>query len=178
MHQFQDSTASSTTVLKEKEHASMQLNFTAVTESDFPTIETWISEDYFFWDKTKPAYLPSWWAKFSYVSFKIQDAQGTVIFCRFDRENATTLRMHSQFAPSARVSERRVAAVILEAIPRFVKQAAMDGFTAIVFDSVSPKLTKFMCDKLGFEPIGNNDYQLSFGFKRTDSPSAAVTEAL
>ena len=120
-------------------------------------LKSWIDAD--AWHQNKEEV--DWWLR-GYLSFKLVDERGTTVFVRFDREG-DKVRLHSQFAIPSDVSEARVALSIMDAIPRFIECAKVDGVKGIVTESVSPKLVAFLQAHLGFEYSGaGNDYVLKF----------------
>lgn len=120
-------------------------------------LKSWIDAD--VWHQNKEEV--DWWLR-GYLSFKLVDERGTTVFVRFDREG-DMVRLHSQFAIPSEVSEARVALSIMDAIPRFIECAKVDGVKGIVTESVSPKLVAFLQTRLGFEYSGaGNDYVLKF----------------
>jgi hypothetical protein len=138
------------------------ITFAPVTADDLPEIEKFIEYDPLHRDRTKPGANPKWWLTgiSSFVSFRLVDAEGTVCFVRFDREDPSTLRLHAQFGNGVGVTESRVAAAISDAIPRFVTHAHAHSFSSIITESVSERLIGFLCDKLGFVAAGSSDYRL------------------
>lgn len=131
--------------------------FETIKQEDLQLLKSWIGNDP--WHTNKEAV--EWWTK-GYISFKLVDELGPTVFIRFDRED-DRVRLHSQFAPSQEVSEKRVAISIVDAIPRFIEKAKVDGVKAIVTESVSPKLVAFLTSRVGFDYAGHgNDYVLSF----------------
>ena len=133
------------------------LTFVAITQEDLPQLKSWIDTD--AWHQNKEEV--DWWLR-GYLSFKRVDERGTTVFVRFDREG-DKVRLHSQFAIPSEVSEARVALSIMDAIPRFIECAKVDGVKGIVTESVSPKLVAFLQARLGFEYSGaGNDYVLKF----------------
>lgn len=132
------------------------LNFVTISQEDLPLLKSWIDAD--AWHQNKEEV--EWWLR-GYISFKLVDDRGITVFVRFDREG-DLVRLHSQFAPPAEVSEKRVALAISEAIPRFSECAKLDGVKGIITESISPKLVSFLCNRLGFQSHAANDYLLSF----------------
>ena len=142
----------------------MSINFVPTVEEDLPLIKTWIDADP--WHPYKSA--ERWWltaAIGSFIAFKLVDELGTVVFVRFDKEG-NLIRMHGQFAPADQVSEKRVAKALLESIPRFILEIKTRGIIGIITESVSPRLVAFLCNRLGFKLVVNDDYKLIFGEER------------
>ena len=135
------------------------ITFVGSDFSDRNLLQMWIDADP--WHSIKD--VADWWIIGGYLHFKLEDEQGVVCFVRFDQEpNTCLVRLHTQFAPSNQVSEKRVAVAISDAIPRFVRYAKENGVTGIITESVSPKLVAFLCSKLNFKPDTGSNYLLSF----------------
>jgi hypothetical protein len=132
------------------------ISFVPTTFEDVPQLARWIMADP--WHTIKDS--TDWWIH-GYLTFKLVDERGTVIFVRFDRED-DVLRLHSQFGPLSEVSERRVASAIIEGINNFIPYAKVDGVTGIITESISSKLVSFLKKYLGFEWSACNDYKLTF----------------
>lgn len=132
--------------------------FLPTTFEDAPLLKKWIEADP--WHSYKDAV--EWWIVGDYLTFKLVDDQGVVIFVRFNREADYFLRLHSQFGPVSEVSERRVAMAIAQAIPEFIPHAKSNNAVGIVTESVSPKLVTFLCNRMGFKHSSSDDYLLEF----------------
>jgi hypothetical protein len=132
------------------------INFVLLLHEDLPLLKSWIAAD--TWHTNTES--PEWWFG-GYISFKLVDDRGIVLFVRFDREG-DFVRLHTQFAPPSEVSEKRVALAISDAIPRFSECAKIDGVKGIVTESVSPKLVAFLQTRFGFKLDKGNDYVLVF----------------
>ena len=141
------------------------IRFVHTTVDDIPELQSWIHADP--WHSYKDA--AEWWICGGYLTFKLADAEGDVIFVRFDKED-TLARLHAQFAPIEVVTERRVAIAINYGITSFISHAIKNGVTGIVTESVSPKLVAFLTGRMGFKPsTGNeNDYVLNFDLKSSE----------
>jgi hypothetical protein len=125
-------------------------------------LKEWIAADEWHRDKDLPCENPAFWVtgvKGAYLASRLVDELGTVLFFKFDKENPSRLRLHTQFAPVSEVSERRVAKAIMEGLQRFSVHASADGYTSIVTESISPRLVSFL-KKMGFTDAGKNDYRL------------------
>jgi hypothetical protein len=131
-------------------------NFVLLLHEDLSLLKSWIAAD--SWHTNTES--PEWWFG-GYISFKLVDDRGVVLFVRFDREGEF-VRLHTQFAPPSEVSEKRVALAISDAIPRFSECAKVDGVKGIVTESISPKLIAFLCARLGFQLDSGTDYVLLF----------------
>lgn len=91
-----------------------------------------------------------------HVCYVIEDEEGPVIFVRQEREG-NNLRLHTQFPPDSR---KRVAASLERAYP-FVKEWALEHkIEAIVFESESPTLIRFMA-RFGFKAVLRHQLQES-----------------
>jgi hypothetical protein len=133
------------------------ISFVPTTFEDVPQLARWIQADP--WHTIKDS--TDWWIH-GYLTFKLADDKGTVIFVRFDREK-DVLRLHSQFGPLSEVSERRVASAIIQGIQNFIPYAKLDGATGIITESISVKLVSFLQQHLGFKPVlSTDDYELDF----------------
>jgi hypothetical protein len=109
---------------------------------------------------------PEFWltaAPGSYFGGAIEDADGIVLYFRFDREQESLLRMHTQFAPSTKVNRSRVAKAISAVLPSYLQIVQADGIDGIVFETRFPELVAFMA-RLGFIKAEgkHDDYILEF----------------
>jgi hypothetical protein len=120
------------------------VTFRPVTEADIPTIGTWILAEPDHAEKMDSRFYTECGANSH--SFAIDDEMGTVIFVRADTEANDVMRIHTEFLPGAKA---RVAIALAEAYPQVARDALSRGFKAIVFESVSMPLIKFML-KFGF----------------------------
>ena len=139
----------------------MSVRFVITTKDDESTLHEWINADP--WHSYKDAV--EWWTSGGYLTFKLVDEKGTVVFVRLDRDLGTLVRLHAQFAPSNVVSENRTAVAITRGIRDFISHAVSNGVTGIVTELMSPKLVSFMCSPaLGFKKVEGTekDYLLMF----------------
>jgi hypothetical protein len=139
------------------------------TAADIAQIRSWSEVDI---DKFHRSVSPKFWltaAPGSYLAGAIDDAEGRVLYFRFDREG-DLLRMHTQFAPETVVSRRRVAVAINKVLPEYLALAAEVGISGIVFETVFSALAAFMA-RIGFVKAEgeNNDYILKFAASAASS---------
>jgi hypothetical protein len=133
------------------------IKFVRTTVEDIPKLQSWISVDP--WHSFKDA--AEWWI-YGYLTFKLVDPEGDVLFVRLDKDGESRVRLHTQFAPPDVVSTRRVAAAIVYGITAYIPHGIANSVTGIVTESVSPKLVAFLIGKMNFEPLTGNDYVLDF----------------
>jgi hypothetical protein len=125
------------------------LSFLPVTVADACTIRAWIAADPYHAGQHEAFYLEG-----SVAATKLEDEQGTVLFLRMDRE-LNAIRLHVQFAPVEVVSRMRVAKALVRSIPVVCK-----GLGALVTESVSPALVKFL-ERMNFVRVeGTDDFRL------------------
>ena len=133
----------------------------ASTPADLPQIKVWwdADEDH----KRKPFSDDFFLTGSGLLVFRLDDSHGAVLYTRIEQDSdPARIRMHIQFAPSDRVSRRRVVSAILKTLPVVIEHFNGEGFQQMVFDSVSPSLIKFL-SHFGFEQTeGTNDYMLTF----------------
>jgi hypothetical protein len=135
---------------------------------DVEQIRAWSEIDI---DESHRKTNPEFWltaAPGSYFAGAIEDADGIVLYFRFDKEG-DLLRMSTQFAPENFVSRRRVAEAISAVLPSYSRMVQADGITGIVFETKFPELAAFM-SRIGFEKAGGDNFILSFA-------AQAVTES-
>jgi hypothetical protein len=128
---------------------------------DVEQIRAWSEIDI---DESHRKTNPEFWltaAPGSYFAGAIDDSDGRILYFRFDREDESTLRMHTQFAPENLVSRRRVAEAISAVLPNYSRMVQADGITGIVFETKFPELVAFM-SKIGFQKAGGDDFILNF----------------
>jgi hypothetical protein len=127
---------------------------------DVEQIRAWSEIDI---DESHRKTNPEFWltaAPGSYFAGAIEDADGIVLYFRFEKEGEL-LRMHTQFAPENLVSRRRVAEAISAVLPNYSRMVQADGITGIVFETKFPELAAFM-SKIGFQKAGGDDFILNF----------------
>jgi hypothetical protein len=138
------------------------IHFVRTTAADESTLRAWIDADP--WHSYKDAV--EWWINVGgYLTFKLVDKEGDVLFVRLDREgpDGTMVRLHTQFAPKDAVSEKRVAIAINFGITAFIPHGVASGIEGIITESVSPKLIAFLESRMGFKRLDNtDDYVLYF----------------
>jgi hypothetical protein len=145
----------------------MQVKPTSI--EDLEQIGAWSEIDI---DEPHRKISPEWWltaAPGSYFAGAIDDSEGRVLYFRFDRENTSTLRMHTQFAPQNLVAPRRVAKAICDVLPNYLAIVREVGIDSIIFETKFPELAAFM-SRIGFQKAGGDDFILSFA-------AQAVTES-
>jgi hypothetical protein len=139
---------------------------------DMEQIRAWAEADI---DEAHRCIDPSFWltaATKSYLAGAIDDSEGRVLYFRFDREQESLLRMHTQFGPENQVSRSRVAQAISTVLPNYLQMVQADGINGIIFETRFPELAAFMA-RLGFRKAEgeNDDYVLRFApmFERSAS---------
>src|ERR1700676_4826431 len=75
----------------------LNATLTPTTQLDFPTIAEWAVVDVD--DSHRKIPNEFWLTGQGYFSGKVEDAEGITLFFRFNREDESILRMHTQFAP-------------------------------------------------------------------------------
>ncbi len=116
------------------------------TQDDLERISSWTERDEYH----KENNCPSWWLTGNgALSFRLDDAEGPVIYIRIDE--GEMYRLNCQFAPYDVVSKRRLIAGVMGIFPWLVYYSKSKGAKGMVFSSANPQLVRFM-KKLGFEP--------------------------
>jgi hypothetical protein len=133
------------------------------TEADLPIIDAWCAnEPYLSRCIYNIAFLTA--SPNSILVFKLCDQIGPVLFCRIepDAKDKEIARFHILFAPAEAVSRGRIAKAMLRTMNVVFNWVKAEGYTGIIFDSVSDGLIKFL-NRVGFKPVeGTNDYLLHF----------------
>lgn len=136
------------------------INFTASTEDDLQQLSEWIAHDPYHFHLGQP----EWWltgAADSLLAFCLMDERGPLTYVRLDNEGEY-VRIHTQFAPEAIVSKRRLVVGMLQTVEKLIEIYKADRKKGMIFNSVSPSLVAFMDKRLGFKAVGNDDYRLDF----------------
>ena len=94
------------------------------------------------------------------MAFCLHDQKGPVTYVRLDVDG-DYIRIHTQFAPEAVVSKRRLVVAMIEAV-RTLVVAYRESAKGFIFNSVNPSLIAFMDKHLNFRSCGNSDYVLKF----------------
>lgn len=119
------------------------VKFRPVSESDRSEIETWIVlDDHHRGRLTADKFLvpgPQ------HAIYAVGDEQGTVMYVRQEAEGSKT-RMWVQFCPD----RKRIMETMRQGFPLVKQDAKKRGFTAVVFDTSSPSLARFVVKELGF----------------------------
>jgi hypothetical protein len=136
------------------------VKFETVTADDRPLITDWMSQDI---DPVHHSGNPEFFytaAPGSLLAFKVTDEIGTVCFCRLDKEDEA-VRWHCQFAPYDAVDKKRLVQNMLQGVPAMIDWIKKTGAKQVVFDSVSPRLIKFL-EQYEFQKslVAENDYAL------------------
>lgn len=117
-------------------------------EKDKPWLAEWIaaepdhrdnSAEFYFQPKTK--------------SIVYEDEQGPVFVVRY----STAVRVDTEFNPTA--EKERIRAMLTSVVPEVAKTAKAQGFSELVFTSVSKRLIAF-CRLLGFKAV--SDFRRTF----------------
>lgn len=136
------------------------IKFETSLPSDLSQLSEWIAADPYHFHQGQP----EWWLtgmEGSLLAFLLMDERGPLTFVRLDKEGEH-VRIHTQFAPRAEVSQRRLVAGMIQCLDALIMRATVEGFKGMIFNSVSPSLIAFMCKRFGFESVGNDDYRLDF----------------
>lgn len=113
------------------------VKFRTVKEEDRAEIDAWIASD--------PGHVGKMTADFfiriplTSIACVLEDDKGPAMYVRFDDEGRST-RAHIQFAPD----RRRIVRALEEGYPAVAQTMKARGFHAIIFDSCSPALMKWM----------------------------------
>ncbi len=119
--------------------------FRVIEPKDEPILAEWIAADPWHREYAKPSFWMD--PPDGCVSFAVDDADGPVVYMRFDSEG-TAVRLHAQFVAG---SPDRIAAAIELGFDVVKEHVKAKGFRSIIFDSESPTLTRFMKKKFGFK---------------------------
>lgn len=132
------------TVAACRSKGSFQLvNFRAVSEADRTELASWIACD----DAHRGIEADFWLVPSShYALYAVADEHGTAMYVRQESYCGKT-KMHIQFCPD----RKRVIEVCREGLPIVMQDARKRGFTALVFDSSSPALVRFLMTHFRFK---------------------------
>lgn len=137
------------------------INFSASTIEDVPQLKEWIAHDPYHFHQGQS----EWWLtgmEGSLLAFLLTDERGPLTFVRLDREGEH-VRIHTQFAPRAEVSQRRLVAGMIQCLDALVMRATVEGFKGMIFNSINPSLISFMGKRFGFKRLDKtDDYVLRF----------------
>lgn len=117
--------------------------FRAVKESDKEELDTWIAAD--------PGHAGRVTSEFFLTPGKyhslcaVEDEQGTVMYLRLEGE-MDNMRAHIQFCSN----RKRIMKTFREGFPFVMADARARGFKAVVFDSCSPALVRWMIFEFHF----------------------------
>jgi hypothetical protein len=128
--------------------------------TDIEQIKAWTLADPYHYRQDQP----EWWltnAEGSLLVFCLTDNQGPVAYVRLDAEGED-VRIHTQFAPESIVSKRRLVVSMIQCMVKLTELAIKVSAKGMIFNSVNPSLIAFMDKRLGFKPVGQNDYRLDF----------------
>jgi hypothetical protein len=133
------------------------IKFDSSIEDDIPQLEEWIAYDPYHFRQEQP----SWWLTGSgLLSFCLMDERGPLCYVRLDEEGEY-IRIHTQFAPEAVVSKRRLLVGMNQCMLKLI-EVYHPTKRGMVFNSVSPSLIAFMGKRFSFMSVGGDDYQLDF----------------
>jgi len=137
------------------------INFSPSTNDDLEQLTEWIQYDPYHFHLGQP----EWWltgAENSLLAFCLMDERGPLTYVRLDNEGEY-VRIHTQFAPDTVVSKRRLVVGMLACMEKLIEIFKLPpSKKGMIFNSVSPTLVAFMCKRLGFKPVEDDDYQLDF----------------
>lgn len=128
--------------------------FRETQPDDSERISDWIQRDLNHAGKMSS----DWWLEGSVLSCCVEDNDGPVLYLRLDSEGSA-VRLHIQFAPTEVVPKMRTAKAIMRGFPKLAEVMKEQGAKAILFESESNPLIKFM-NKMGFDYWKDNDYVL------------------
>lgn len=134
------------------------LSMSVTTRDDLDQISSWTEKDEYHRDNN----CPDWWLTGNgHLSFRLNDDQGPVVYIRIDE--GSLYRLSCQFAPVDVVDKKRLIKSIVEILPILLWHVKTRGAKGLMFNSVSPKLVRFM-KTLGFQPSWEHygDYELGF----------------
>lgn len=134
------------------------MRLTASTLDDIEQIKEWTLHDPYHFHQGQP----EWWltaAEGSLLAFCLMDDRGPLTYVRLDTEGEY-VRIHTQFAPEAVVSKRRLIVGMIWCIAVLIE--LFHQYKGLIFNSVSPGLVAFMDKKFKFKPVGGDDYRLDF----------------
>lgn len=129
-------------------------------DTDLDILAEWIKHDPYHFHLGQP----EWWltgAENSLLAFCLMDERGPLSYVRLDDEGEY-IRIHTQFAPEAVVSKRRLLVGMIQAVEKLIEIFTAAHAKGMIFNSVSPTLIAFMIKKFGFKAVGNDDYRLDF----------------
>jgi len=137
------------------------ISFSTSTDADIPQLNKWIANDPYHFHLGKS----EWWltgVEGSLLAFVLMDERGPLTFVRIDTEGEY-VRLHTQFGPRSEVSQRRLVVGMIQCMEKLIELYQADAFCkGMIFNSVSLALIVFMCKRLGFKSVGDNDFRLDF----------------
>ena len=136
------------------------IRLTETTQSDVEQIREWLAADP--WHKDNSRNVPELMTTGNgLLSFCLLDEKGPLAYFKLIDEGKL-IRIAIQFSPEEIVSKRRlVVGLTRVGIPAMRMFAVENGFTGLVFESISPTLIAFG-ERQGFKSVGNDDYALFF----------------
>ena len=133
------------------------INFSESITADIPQLEEWIAHDPYHFHQGNP----EWWLTGNgLLTFTLLDERGPLCYVRLDEEGEH-VRIHTQFAPEAVVSKRRLLVGMIQCMTKLIELCRPQK-RGMVFNSVSPSLIAFMGKRFSFMSVGNDDYRLDF----------------
>ena len=133
------------------------INFSESITADIPQLEEWIAHDPYHFHQGNP----EWWLTGNgLLAFTLLDERGPLCYVRLDEEGKY-VRIHTQFAPEAVVSKRRLLVGMIQCMTKLIELCRPQK-RGMVFNSVSPSLIAFMGKRFNFVIDKDDDYVLEF----------------
>lgn len=133
------------------------IKYDGSTVSDLPQLEEWIAHDPYHFHQGQP----EWWLTGNgLLAFCLMDGRGPLCYVRLDDESGY-VRIHTQFAPEAVVSKRRLLVGMNQCMTKLI-ELYQSTHSGMVFNSISPSLISFMMKRFGFVLDKDDDYVLQF----------------
>ena len=133
------------------------IHFDESIGDDLPQLKEWIAIDPYHFHQGSP----EWWITGNgLLAFTLLDERGPLCYVRLDEEGEY-IRIHTQFAPEAVVSKRRLLVGMNQCMTKLI-ELYQSTHSGMVFNSVSPSLIAFMGKRFSFTSVGNDDYRLDF----------------
>ena len=133
------------------------IKYDGSTVSDLPQLEEWIAHDPYHFHQGQP----EWWLTGNgLLAFCLMDGRGPLCYVRLDDESGY-VRIHTQFAPEAVVSKRRLLVGMNQCMTKLI-ELYRPSHRGMIFNSISPSLISFMMKRFGFVLDKDDDYVLQF----------------
>ena len=133
------------------------IHFDESIGDDLPQLKEWIAIDPYHFHQGSP----EWWLTGNgLLAFTLLDERGPLCYVRLDEEGEY-IRIHTQFAPEAVVSKRRLLVGMNQCMTKLI-ELYQSTHSGMVFNSISPSLISFMMKRFGFVLDKDDDYVLQF----------------